>query len=514
MARVSRILRLPIRPKPHSCQPDIESLSSYLQRLAWANRVSVFSLLSVIHPDSTIQAIHKQAHFVDFRPPTAGLSAFTGVSSVALTAMTFVPAIRTFYDNPLSGRRLAAVLFGGSNGEPMVTRIRRFCGPCLRSFPSFPLLWQIKEVSCCLLHKSALEETCSRCGNRVALLHCFKPAHCAICGFELAQASHRPVSVEMLSRQREIQQNYRTLLHGKVTFAVEPRAWNTHEGFRNRLLYIRWSRRLSRPATVKLADLTRANLIQAERGRRLVSIRSLLKLCRVFTQSLEGFAALPIPPKEWNPPVPKRIAQKCLNRWCADFNSSSSMVMVNPALLCRRCGCRYPRKRRSLFGLPLERFYEALFQFFQNLRPNSSVRSAMTAAGLAVSGYRVGHFRNKLRRVGLLERLNKVWVIKSWEQRELWGYPVTPALLLTRRYSRWTDESEYQSFVAEVQSAVSALRADNTKISRPAIAQQIMLSPFPKERNMNESRVWRRLYEHFPTVTAKAFASHKAAGSQ
>jgi len=179
---------LPLHPQP---QP-LESLTSYLSRLAISNGFISFAALSEL----VFPARHQASlyHFKDCPPLSLGkLPLITSHPATILLPTTFYHLARKF------GRSVATAqvthFLDGSLAQHL-----RFCPRCLQDYNCYFLTWRFKALRGCAEHGCHLLEQCGQCGQEIPLLT--NPLSIGVCpGCKKALKS--VVSPALSKRRRE-----------------------------------------------------------------------------------------------------------------------------------------------------------------------------------------------------------------------------------------------------------------------------------------------------------------------
>ena len=183
--------------------PYVESLSSYMIRLATFHNLSVSSLIeSVISPYLTIEYIRKKNHE----------KSLTNYNSIFINSNN--PG--TFdYLNALEilvGRDdlqyLTLVNWHGVLGGRIITHNRRWCPACLDRMKCSneiiyePLIWLISAIDKCDIHEIPLRDRCPKCDRTLSFLHKkILNGYCQYCGTWLGE--QKDVTKGILTSEEE-----------------------------------------------------------------------------------------------------------------------------------------------------------------------------------------------------------------------------------------------------------------------------------------------------------------------
>jgi transcriptional regulator with XRE-family HTH domain len=170
---------LPSHPKPES----LESLTSYLMRLAKSNGISSMNGLSAVcfpHQDRRITR-----EIADY-PPTSfeSLMKVTTCSKESLLATTFFHVAAKF-GRSTHPQALSRFLSGA------VCDFLRYCPVCLveQQTPHYLLSWRFLMLSYCTKHRCRLLEICGQCSRPIPLFIApFKMGYCPFCGWNMKKS--------------------------------------------------------------------------------------------------------------------------------------------------------------------------------------------------------------------------------------------------------------------------------------------------------------------------------------
>lgn len=163
----------------------VESLSSYLIRLAYEHNVSVGHLLNkMIFPEMDKDYLNKSSSYGGNRyyDGARSLNGYKG-NSIELVKVLQVLTTR----NDLSG----LTLYNLRDFIPLRNLLKEtlaWCPDCIKSWNNnesvyYPLIWYLKPVKICKVHARYLNEFCPQCNKKIAILrrqmvlgycpHCF-----------------------------------------------------------------------------------------------------------------------------------------------------------------------------------------------------------------------------------------------------------------------------------------------------------------------------------------------------
>lgn len=229
----SRLYNLPIADG--GPQSDLESLLSYLHRLARRHQVKIKDLMvKVVLPETSIQGVPCSYRFTsEYARSINGYGKYSSELHRVLTALTQVPDLGrgTF----LSWRHL----FDGK-GAGLLHPTRRWCPSCLAEGSASsgdglaqPLLWACTVVTHCPVHGCPLVETCLKCGAKQAQISDgFTFGRCSACGAFLGWRSSLFESNGLSERQLFVNKAVRQMIAANENVADIARPENFGAGLR------------------------------------------------------------------------------------------------------------------------------------------------------------------------------------------------------------------------------------------------------------------------------------------
>lgn len=220
---------LPVHPPPH----PLESLTSYLVRLAEANSLTTKSAVTAImFPHKKFKAEWSDYPYLSY----GTLPLASNCSENQLHATTFFPLLRKFgrATKPMHCSRFLA-----SSISPHL----HYCPQCLAEYGFYSLVWRFWTVEGCPEHGRRLLDRCGHCGHQLPLLYMpLKVGICPACGQDLRSCVAPPLTPE-----EQIQTAAR---FDELAYLLTPQPWDESDDvrgtFRSYLLQLRQGRRWSK----------------------------------------------------------------------------------------------------------------------------------------------------------------------------------------------------------------------------------------------------------------------------
>ena len=350
------------RPQPFKG----ESLTGYLQRIAQENYISPHELWRLLMVEGTHYPQSNMAKVLDYVPGNIlnleKMSYYLNVGMERIISLTFQVALMKFYPNETTVSEFASsrILIGLT--EPT----RKFCPECLKGYPFYRLIWQVKEISYCQKHRIRLLSYCPNCNKKVGLLGVnSKVGQCSYCNFPLSNASdiHRK---DLFSSEERSYQDWLFLLNINRPNIVENNACIKKGSLAAKMLYVACNcsdvfnrEKLNRSG---LSKSTQGCLLQKARetwpGSRHIYVKNLLMIIKEKNLSLDGFINIKIPPSFLSTLLSEKKTIKeetsCIAPWCKSYKKPGSLKRTLTAvksladgrdlkyyLYCKDCGLKY-----------------------------------------------------------------------------------------------------------------------------------------------------------------------------
>ncbi len=172
--------------------PLVESLTSYICRLAYEHHVEVGTLIQY-----SIAPVLGKRYITDDK--SRSISSFlryaSPINGNGIMASDWVGALESL---TLRADLALLTLLVGKNAlsqRDLLQPVRQWCPLCYDSWRRQdaivyePLLWSINGVTVCLVHCQLLEKCCSYCSSSLPwLTWCSRPGYCSTCGRWLGRA--------------------------------------------------------------------------------------------------------------------------------------------------------------------------------------------------------------------------------------------------------------------------------------------------------------------------------------
>jgi hypothetical protein len=197
-AELPEALPVPTRSRFYHLEPggivtgEIESLTSYIARLAAAHSITVSALARwAIAPLANISAVSG----------SSGKHDLIGQAGSSINSNGEIAAECALILGLLTQREsLAELTMRFTSGwlatRPLITRRQRWCSRCLKEMNEstqlcyYPLLWHLEQCWICPEHETALESQCRQCGkSHYPLCGRLVVGHCPHCRASLADSA-------------------------------------------------------------------------------------------------------------------------------------------------------------------------------------------------------------------------------------------------------------------------------------------------------------------------------------
>lgn len=200
----------------------VESLASYITRLANSHSISVIKLLKhIISP--LIEKYHIKQELG--RGVSNGLSIL--INSNSIVTLECVNALEV-----LTNRKdlilLTMLNWSGIFQLAMGVTRKQWCPKCFEDMKMNsstiyePLLWTLRDIKKCNIHKLELIDSCQTCNKKVPFFHgSSKTGFCPYCQSWLGSTNNR-VSCNLTKEENLIDKNYRQLIKGSANVNYVP----------------------------------------------------------------------------------------------------------------------------------------------------------------------------------------------------------------------------------------------------------------------------------------------------
>ncbi len=278
-------------------RPTVESLSSYVQRLATANYLSIASSINLM----ATQAYLSLPRQINSRFLKTLDTQLTFISSPLLMTNTPWDGVRrlsfsvlftAFYGPLFSDHTAIHTFFSAPYGNRSIETTRRWCPPCLLRQTAYQSLWQMSDVTVCLSHRSFLRTACASCQREVSVLQMNSVfGRCDTCYADLSAQTVVPAPQRLWESQIDIQSDYAALLSGQLALFRNA----SYSGWRPSLIFLRERKGLTREelATILAVSPSTINLLESEKA--IVSLRVIIRAARYLAGSLEALSHITMP---------------------------------------------------------------------------------------------------------------------------------------------------------------------------------------------------------------------------
>src|SRR5690606_5682716 len=192
---------LPVHPQP----TPMESLTSYLTRIAQANHLkSVDALSVVLFP---FQSRRTTRTYADFPPTNWDNLTKAVVSTMPQLLQTTFYHVGAKFGRSVKPQPLSRFLRGA------IADKFRFCPKCIAERGYYSLTWRFQLLPGCIEHGCKLIDKCTECGNAVPFLAApLEIGICPSCGRDLSQLPAFQLSSTELQKASKLDDDLRFLL--------------------------------------------------------------------------------------------------------------------------------------------------------------------------------------------------------------------------------------------------------------------------------------------------------------
>ncbi|WP_410986722.1 TniQ family protein [Bacillus paranthracis] len=218
-----------------------ECLTSYMCRLAYSHNIKVSTLIkSKIYPNLNISPSVTKKHESKIKKLIDGKY----VNGIGVTTREYIRVLETLTQrNDLNGLTMlnwSAIL----NRVFLINENKRWCPVCLSRWKDKkqviyePLIWCLKALSICNIHKIKLQEECSNCKQIVPhLTGDMQPGYCPSCKEFLGNndLSQKIINKKIIELEEKVFNSYSQLISSNFSTPVTPLR-NSVSHFFNRIM--------------------------------------------------------------------------------------------------------------------------------------------------------------------------------------------------------------------------------------------------------------------------------------
>lgn len=368
-------LSLNQKPYPFHPRPFYgETLTSYIQRLAYANNISPYELWSKFNKNILSM---KSSSTLDWAPGKLILvdriAEVACLSSKDIYNMTFTTVLRKLgvsSNDTYTVRALTGLLEFN----------KKYCPLCIKEKPFYRLIWQVKEISICEKHSIKLLKECPKCKKPLPCLSDIAMiGNCGLCGSSLSEEiiTERATEMENTNHLR-LYQDWEFLLDPSnelISFSITGEV-NVD------LAMLKLFFDLGKPDNVIRKDLKRNSEEEwlfsqfidkrAETTSNIFHLQRLLQTVRKADVTMEEFSKTTVPEnfvrglKNLIPSRMKLGELTCLAPWCSSYKKPGSIVQTSKKYIsnlhrtdisskyrrhsyCTQCGVQYGFNERGEF---------------------------------------------------------------------------------------------------------------------------------------------------------------------
>ncbi|MFF2912778.1 TniQ family protein [Paenibacillus sp. NPDC057934] len=320
-------MKFGIRPKPI----EFESLTGYLERVAYMNGVPFFRLVKLIRKELSRG---RGLCTYDFSSKSyANLGLFSKIVDQPLKVimkMTMQPIYNLFKE--FSRDISIAKLLNSKN--------RFFCPMCLSEGVTHLLIWQVRDIKICHVHHINLKKQCDNCKHIQPYINQkeLSRRYCERCEEDLSSKNQKlseKLSSDTIEEQLNLYESWRYLFGEDISST--PAFIEDRFAYCLRLIYVIENEgEVSNQNGISLIEEEKKLMLQQLKQNLVnyvASLKRTFKIIKLKNISLDKFSNLVIPPEYLQNFstnfVPKRIGESikvCLAPWCKSYQYNDSMV--------------------------------------------------------------------------------------------------------------------------------------------------------------------------------------------
>lgn len=279
--------------------PYVESLTSYLCRLAQAHRITVGALVSRV----LALKLKRNSQNTQFYDNTTGIFASEGkaLNGIGLMSKNWVEVVEEIIS--VSSLRYLTMLTWAEviPARGLLRSTKAWCPYCYEhwhtnNLPIYePLLWKFDVITLCPQHHQHLQTQCPHCNQPLCELgHHSRPGYCSKCRQWLGSTASFGTSLTLLSPDELQSSNWNATMMGEL-IAITPSL--THPIPRNRVsnAISSCTNQLTKNQSKNLSVFARkiqvsiAMVWHWQRGQKLITVNKLLQICSILKISIIDF---------------------------------------------------------------------------------------------------------------------------------------------------------------------------------------------------------------------------------
>jgi hypothetical protein len=329
-----------------------ESISSYIFRISKENGVSFLVFWNMIKISSKTHTKFGKINILDIAPlrhiDANAYKEITGCTSESLISNSFYKVLERIQ---VKRTRFIVGIFDYRF---------RYCPLCLREKAYNKLIWRIKNIKICNLHKVMLLDRCLCCNSTIEYEKLRELGKCPHCGNRLVfEIKNENFDQKFLNEQKYLYETWNTLLYGRYN-KIKPK------DIAYKILFVlnnknnefnRYNAAVSIKAKNKLATILK--YAKGNIGlRRMLNLDTIINILYNNNMSMQEFLNLNVPntfiSSVNSKPLRKIEIASCIAPWCNNINGKGKLIKTGTSMethvsgnsllyymFCPECGCAY-----------------------------------------------------------------------------------------------------------------------------------------------------------------------------
>ncbi|NQX62206.1 TniQ family protein [Paenibacillus qinlingensis] len=336
-----------------------EALLSLIHRAAKANGIKFLTLLNMLKRNK--YRMHSgDSHKIDIFPESVldvkKVSYILGLEESEIKRASFTNVLRSFKG---SSKEVHCRFLNGIIRDHLF-----YCRDCLSNKMVLNLMWKVKGVDTCLIHKRKLSNECSNCRNELLIKDTNQIGICPYCKYCFNKRNINPILVsdDHFKLQTRIQSDWHTIIRGLINKELNEKE------IAIRVLYVLGGKEetfCKLKILTLLEDTKLIHLLQIARGtmkKRTIDFKTLSDYLTEKSTSITEFLLMKVPPDFTLSLDSNRVKMEitaCSAPWCENFDVNNSLVQTTSKnvrkkvevlkryYICPACGCEYATNKKN-----------------------------------------------------------------------------------------------------------------------------------------------------------------------
>jgi hypothetical protein len=326
-----------------------ESLTSFIYRVATYNIVSPFDIWKLMLYKNFKKPMSSMSPKLNLYPHTVfnlrKFESFLTLKGNELDSLTFLPVFKKFGVN-------ADKMPSSNFLYSLIDKYLNFCPQCLEEDVAHKLVWQIKEIPSCNIHKIKLASSCHSCKSNIPMLAADSSIdHCPYCNFELAKSPRIHVDINEVDSRALL--DWYCLLKGDIL------EQESIQSIAIKLLYLSKNYNIKMKSYDISSNYSILRLIKDDKTyQTALTLGPILKMLRAYDVTMDSFLRMSLPEGFIASTLEIKDVSSfknftCLAPWCEGYKKTGTLKsfttlrkktqkgVIHNSYYCNKCGINY-----------------------------------------------------------------------------------------------------------------------------------------------------------------------------